>query len=77
VRPFGEKVAGQRQFHAARGSIEEAVAEELFQTLDLLAERRLRNPQDLRCLAEMQRLRHGEEVAKVAELNLFIHMPII
>jgi hypothetical protein len=53
------------------------VAEELFEPLDLLAEWRLGNPQDLRRLAEMKRLGHGEKVAKMAKLDLIIHITII
>ena len=76
-RALGEQVPGQCQLHASRGPIEEAMTDELFQPLDLLAEWRLGNPQNLRRLAEMKRLRQDEKVAKMTKLDLSIHTPII
>jgi hypothetical protein len=76
-RAFGEKLAGEGQLYAPRGPIEEAVAEELFEPFDLLAERRLSDPQELCRLAEVQRFSHGEKVAKMTKLDLFIHTAII
>jgi hypothetical protein len=73
ARALGEKLAGKGELDSARGTVQKAVTDELFQTFDLLAERRLRNTQTFRCLAEVKRLRHGQEVAKMAKLDFFIH----
>jgi hypothetical protein len=50
---------------------------QLFQALNLLAQRRLSDPQQLRSLTEMQRLRHRKKVAKMTKVNLFFHTTII
>jgi len=62
---FGQELAGECQPHATRRAIEKAVPEQFFEPFDLLAERRLGDPQALRRLAEMERLRHCEEVPKM------------
>jgi hypothetical protein len=53
------------------------VSEELFETLDLLAEWRLRDSKTLCRLAEVKRLGDRQEVAKMTKLNLIIHISMI
>ena len=74
---FGEQLAGQGEFDAAGGAIEETVAEHLFQALDLLAERGLGNSQALGGFAEVQGFGDGQEVAEVAKLDFSGHTFII
>jgi hypothetical protein len=45
-----------------------------LQLLDLLAQRRLRHPQPLRGLPEMQRLRDRRKVPQVPEFDFAIHI---
>lgn len=58
-----EQPAGIGQRHPAVGAIEQAHAQFLFQALDLLAQRRLRDAQQFGCPSEVQFLGHRHEIA--------------
>jgi hypothetical protein len=49
----------------------------MFQSPDLLAQRRLRNSQALRGAAEVQRVRHRQEIPEMTKLDLVTHPSII
>jgi hypothetical protein len=63
----GQKgVAGVRQLHLTAAAVEQAGSELLLELPDRHAQRRLRDIQPLRRPAEVQLLRHGDEVPQVA-----------
>jgi hypothetical protein len=59
LHALSEKLAGKRQLHSARRSVEKRMADKLLPAFDLLAERRLSHAQPLRSPVEMERLRHS------------------
>lgn len=71
---FGEELSGEGEPDTARGAIEEAMSDDLFETADLLAEGRLGDAEALRCPAEMEGFGDGQEVAEVAEFDFLIHI---
>ena len=66
-----ERRAAVGQLDAAAGAPEELHAEPLLQSLDLLAERGLRDAEPCRRAPKVEFLGHGDEVAQVPELKWF------
>lgn len=64
-----EQPAGVGEFDAAVGALEQARTDFLLQRLDLLAQRRLGDPQALGGAAEVQLLGDGDEIAQVPEFH--------
>ena len=64
-----ERAAGFREPHPAAIAVEQLHADFGFQIPDLIAQRRLRDAQSLRGLAEAQLFRDGYEVTNVPQLH--------
>ena len=62
------------QLHRARGSHEERVAKDGFQSPDLLGERWLREMEPPRRAAEVQFLGDRDEVAQMSQFQFLIHI---
>jgi hypothetical protein len=77
ARALRQKLAGESQLHSARGAVENAMAEQFLEALDLLAERRLRDAQLGGRLTEMQGFRDRQKIAEMTELDGLIHILII
>ena len=73
-RALQEELPHPSESDAAGRAVEEGVAQVALQVTDLLTERRLRHPQLLRRMSEVQRLGDCSEVAQVPQLDLVIHM---
>ena len=72
----GERLPRGRDLDAPLRAMEERESQLLLELADLLAERRLRDAEAAGGAPEVQLLRHGEEVAQVAELHAArIHTP--
>ena len=65
-----QHLAGGRELDAARGAVEQRLAELGLEAADLLRERRLRDVQPLGGAAEVPLLGDGDEVAQVPELHV-------
>jgi len=65
----GERLARGRDLDAPLRAMEEREPQLLLELANLLAERRLRDAEPAGGASEVQLLRHGEEVAQVAELH--------
>ena len=61
-----QRAARGRQLDVPAVTPQQLAAELLFEPPDLLAERGLRESEPLRGLAEVQRLRHGDEAGQAA-----------
>ena len=64
-----QHLAGGRELDAARGPVQQRLAELGLEAADLLRERRLRDVQALGGAAEVPLLGDGDEVAQVSELH--------
>ena len=64
-----EQAPSLAQLDPTIGALEQPRADLLFQRLDLLAQGRLGDPQNLGGPAEMQLFSHGDEVAQVAQFH--------
>ena len=64
-----ERATGVGEPHLAGRAVEELDAEVALELADRSAERRLGHVQALRGAAEVQLLRHGDEVAQMAQLD--------
>jgi len=73
----GEERAGGGEADSAGGADEEWVAEELLELFDLLAEGWLGDAELFGGPGEVEGVGYGEEVAKVAEFDLFIHILMV
>ncbi|MNH21437.1 hypothetical protein D3C79_812460 [compost metagenome] len=66
---FEEQAPGLAELDPTIGTLEQACPQLLFQGLDLLAQRRLGDPQVLRRPAKMQLFGDGDEVAQVTQFH--------
>ncbi len=64
-----ERRAGFREFHPALGAQEQPRAQLLLQSLDLLAECRLRDPQFLGRTRKMQFFGRSDEIAELSKIH--------
>ena len=67
--PLEQYLAGGRELDAARGAVQERLAELGLEAADLLGERRLRDVKPRGGSAEMPLLGDGDEVAQMPELH--------
>ena len=68
-RPLEERTSRVCELHLAGRADEQGHPEVAFELPDCGAERRLRHVHPIRGAAEVQLLRHGDEVAQVAQLD--------
>jgi hypothetical protein len=64
-----QRLARGRQAHRAAVAQEDALAELGLEPADLLADRRLGDPQPLRRAREVRLLGHGDEIGELTELH--------
>ena len=68
-RALEQRLAGGSELDAARGPVEQRLAQLGLEAADLLRERRLRDVQPLGGAAEVPLLGHGDEVAQVPQFH--------
>ena len=74
MRAFKERFADGSQADGSRGSVKEWIPEHLFELANLLRERWLAQVEAMRCASEVKFFRHRDEVTKVTQFDVDIHM---